>query len=129
MSSTHKSTFGLLLRRYRVAAGLTQEELAERAGLSAHGISNLERGVRRAPQRYTLTQLAEALRLSAEDRAHLEAAARSFGGSAVPAVTETHRDVVTGGDWPPTADRTRARARADRPAPERGRTAATPAGR
>jgi tetratricopeptide (TPR) repeat protein/transcriptional regulator with XRE-family HTH domain len=93
MSSTDASTFGLLLRRYRLAAGLTQEELAERAGLSAHGISNLERGVRRAPQRYTRTQLAEALGLSAEDRAHLEAAARTFGGSAHPS--------ATGGTSPP----------------------------
>ena len=29
--------FGGLLRRYRLAAGLTQEELAERSGLSARG--------------------------------------------------------------------------------------------
>jgi transcriptional regulator with XRE-family HTH domain len=28
--------FGELLRRYRVACGLTQEALAERAGLSVH---------------------------------------------------------------------------------------------
>ncbi len=39
------ATFGELLRRSRVATGLTQEELAERAGLSARGISDLERGV------------------------------------------------------------------------------------
>ena len=38
--------FGELLRRLRVAAGLTQEALAERAGLSARGLSDLERGVR-----------------------------------------------------------------------------------
>ena len=41
--------FGDVLRRYRVAAGLTQEALAERAALSARGISDLERAARTAP--------------------------------------------------------------------------------
>ena len=36
--------FGTLLRRYRIAAGLTQEELAERAGLSATSIWQYEQG-------------------------------------------------------------------------------------
>ena len=35
--------FGELLRRYRRAARLTQEELAGRAGLSASTVSTLER--------------------------------------------------------------------------------------
>ncbi len=47
-------SFGELLRRARVAAGLTQEALAERAGLSATAISALERGVRQTPQGETL---------------------------------------------------------------------------
>ncbi|MGA7094290.1 MAG: helix-turn-helix transcriptional regulator, partial [Candidatus Cybelea sp.] len=51
------SDFGTLLRRYRIAAGLSQEELAERARLSFHGISALERGYRRTPQRETLALL------------------------------------------------------------------------
>jgi DNA-binding XRE family transcriptional regulator len=42
-------SFAVLLRRYRVAARLTQEELAERAALSARAITDLERGVRRFP--------------------------------------------------------------------------------
>ena len=37
------ASFGDLLRGYRVAAGVTQEELAERAGLSVRAISDLER--------------------------------------------------------------------------------------
>jgi transcriptional regulator with XRE-family HTH domain len=37
--------FGALLRQYRVAIGLTQESLAQRAGLSVHGIHKLEVGV------------------------------------------------------------------------------------
>ena len=46
--------FGNLLRRYRLAAGMTQDELAERAGLSARGISDLERGARGLPRKDTL---------------------------------------------------------------------------
>lgn len=37
--------FATLLRRHRLAVGLTQEELAEQAHFSARGISDLERGV------------------------------------------------------------------------------------
>ena len=69
-------TFADLLRRYRLAKGLTQEELAERAGLSLRGISDLERGARRAPRRETVLLLAEALGLSEEKRAALELAVR-----------------------------------------------------
>ena len=60
--------FGALLRRYRLAAGLTQEALAERARVSLDGISALERGYRRSPQRETLALLAGALALSDEQR-------------------------------------------------------------
>jgi len=68
------SGFGTLLRRYRLAAGLSQEALAERARMSANGIGALERGDRRTPQRETLALLAKALRLDAEQRREFEAA-------------------------------------------------------
>jgi tetratricopeptide (TPR) repeat protein len=71
------------------------------------GISNLERGVRRAPQRYTLAQLAEALHLSAEDRAHLEAAARTFSGST--ALEGAHRNPAGGTSTQPLIGRERER--------------------
>ncbi|MGA8097663.1 MAG: helix-turn-helix domain-containing protein, partial [Candidatus Cybelea sp.] len=67
--------FGALLRRYRLAAGLTQEALAERARVSLDGISALERGYRRSPQRETLALLAGALALSDEQRRVFESAA------------------------------------------------------
>jgi tetratricopeptide (TPR) repeat protein/transcriptional regulator with XRE-family HTH domain len=70
-------TFGQLLHQYRVAAGLTQEELAERASLSARAISDLERSARTRPRPYTLQQIAEALDLRAADRTRLDGAARS----------------------------------------------------
>ncbi|HEV3092532.1 MAG TPA: tetratricopeptide repeat protein [Candidatus Cybelea sp.] len=67
--------FGTLLRSFRLTAGLSQEALAERAGLSAHGVSALERGYRRTPQRGTLALLAGALALSDAQSRELEAAA------------------------------------------------------
>ncbi len=72
------SDFGALLRRYRLAAGLSQEALAERARMSTQGISALERGYRRTPQRETLALLAGALALNDEQRGEFETtAARS----------------------------------------------------
>lgn len=68
-------SFGSLLREYRVAAGLTQETLAERAGMSRGAIAKLEGGTRQQPHRATIDLLAEALSLSPEDRARLERAA------------------------------------------------------
>jgi predicted ATPase/DNA-binding XRE family transcriptional regulator len=55
--------FGELLRRHRRAAGLSQEDLARRAGLSVDAIAALERGRRRAPRQLTVRLLAEALGL------------------------------------------------------------------
>ena len=72
-----RPTFGDLLRRHRLAAGLTQEELAERANLSRRGISDLERGARTHPYRETLTLLVAALGLENEERRAFLAAARA----------------------------------------------------
>src|SRR5438270_10574853 len=84
VSTTELTTFAALLKRYRVAAGLTQQELAERARLSVRGISNLERGVRRLPQPDTIALLAEALHLRGLDRSTFEAAARGRSRPAAP---------------------------------------------
>jgi predicted ATPase/DNA-binding XRE family transcriptional regulator len=72
-------TFGGLLRRHRLATGLTQEALAERAGLSRRGISDLERGARTHPYRETLKLLVAALGLSDGERAAFVRAARPSG--------------------------------------------------
>jgi predicted ATPase/transcriptional regulator with XRE-family HTH domain len=69
-----QATFGALLRRYRLAAGLSQEVLAERAGLSVQGLSTLENGRRQSPYRHTVALLAKAMNLPAPDAAALEAA-------------------------------------------------------
>jgi predicted ATPase/DNA-binding XRE family transcriptional regulator len=73
MDAVAPPTFATLLRRYRIAAGLTQEELAERANLSVRGVSDLERGLRKAPRSETVILLADALNLSSFDRAEMEA--------------------------------------------------------
>src|SRR5215472_1355908 len=69
-------SFGELLAAYRSTAELTQEELADRAGLSVDAIGLLERGVRRSPRSHTVDALAEALRLGPRERESFEAAAR-----------------------------------------------------
>jgi transcriptional regulator with XRE-family HTH domain/predicted ATPase len=73
--STDTPLFGELLRHYRLTAGLTQEALAERAGVSARAISDLERDGRRAPRADTVALLVAALGLSAQAQATFEAAA------------------------------------------------------
>jgi transcriptional regulator with XRE-family HTH domain len=60
-------SFGALLRRHRLAAGLTQEALAERAVLGTRSIQHLERDEVH-PQRSTAERLAVALALSGEQR-------------------------------------------------------------
>ena len=82
MTDVEARTFGEVLKHERLAAGLTQEELAERASLSARAISDLERGVKHTPRRQTIELLADALRLSDGRRTALAAAARPHRESA-----------------------------------------------
>ena len=70
------ASFGELLRQRRLAAGLTQEALAERAGVSAKAVSDLERDPGRTPRLDTIGLLADALDLDPGERAGLLAAAR-----------------------------------------------------
>lgn len=68
--------FGELLRRLRVARGLTQQLLAERSGVSVRGLSDLERGARHVPQRETIQRLIAGLELAEDEQALLLAAAQ-----------------------------------------------------
>src|ERR1700681_459519 len=61
-------TLGDRLRKHRRDAQLTQQEVAERAGLSARGLSDLERGLRQAPYRETILRLADALAVDETER-------------------------------------------------------------
>jgi predicted ATPase/transcriptional regulator with XRE-family HTH domain len=68
--------FGDLLRRHRLAAGLSQAELAERAGLSPDSVGALEAGRRANPRPFTVRALADALSLAENERIQLFAAAQ-----------------------------------------------------
>lgn len=69
-------SLGSLLKRLRTAAGLTQEELAEKAQISARTVSDVERGLRVRAYRDTAERLATALGLDGAVRADFEVAAR-----------------------------------------------------
>ncbi len=69
-------SFAGLLRRLRSAARLTQEELAEAAGLSSRSVSDLERGINRTARKDTALLLADALSLTGQVRVLFVAAAR-----------------------------------------------------
>jgi predicted ATPase/transcriptional regulator with XRE-family HTH domain len=92
MSGRYESGLGRLLRRHRDAVGLTQEELAERAGISSRAVSDIERGTRRLIYRDTAGRLTKALQLGPEECAEFEAAAR--GRVAAQAVDITERGTV-----------------------------------
>jgi predicted ATPase/transcriptional regulator with XRE-family HTH domain len=79
-------SFGDLLCAYRSAAGLTQEELAARAGLSTDAVSLLERGLRTSPRATTVTLLARALGLSPDETRLFAAAARRRTDRHAPAL-------------------------------------------
>jgi transcriptional regulator with XRE-family HTH domain len=65
------SSFGEALAAVRKERGLTQEQLAERARLSTRAISDLERGLHRAPRASTFALLAQALELGEQEIARL----------------------------------------------------------
>jgi transcriptional regulator with XRE-family HTH domain len=67
------TSFGVVLRSRRVAAGLTQEALAERSGLGVRSIQGLEQGETH-PRRETLRRMAAALGLTGERLAAFELA-------------------------------------------------------
>ena len=97
-------TFAGLLRKLRTEAWLTQEELAEAAGLSSRSISDLERGVNLTARRDTVRLLADALHLLGPARAQFEAVARGRavpgwagmgGGGATAALRSLPRDITS----------------------------------
>lgn len=77
MTDEPSESFGQVLRRHRHAAGLSQQALAERAGLSERGISDLERGRRRMPRLETIRMLVDGLGLGEAGRRELLQASRA----------------------------------------------------
>jgi len=93
-------TLSVTLKKLRAAAGMTQEELADRAGISARTVSDIERGLRTVVHGDTARRLAPALGLHDEERAKFEAVARRL-------VDDTHQP----GDLPIPPTRLLGRAR------------------
>ena len=89
-------TLGPTLKRLRRAAGMTQEELAERAGISARTVSDVERGLRTLVHQDTARRLASALGLSEEQRRRFVVLARGDArAQAPPAATAGLPTVLT----------------------------------
>lgn len=92
------SKFATTLRTHRLASRLSQEELAEAAGISSAAVGAYERGVRLAPHPVTLIRLADALGLTGADRTHfMVSAPRKLGSPRPPqevAVVELWRRVL-----------------------------------
>jgi len=74
-------TFAGLLRQLRAEARLTQEELAEAAGLSPRSVSDLERGINRTARKETAVLLAGALGLPGPVAELFVAAGRGRGSA------------------------------------------------
>lgn len=92
MHSTSQRPFGDRLRRYRVAAGLSQEALAERAGIAARTIGAIEQGTSTAPYRGTVLCLANALGIPDDERATFMAVSRFRRPRSRVAATVIHLD-------------------------------------
>lgn len=96
-------TFADRLRSHRERAGLTQQELAERAGLTPHAISALERGTRSRPYPHTVRSLAAALDLDEDERGELLASVRRRPDRRDPASVDPRSTLpVSGLDVPAT---------------------------
>ena len=83
MPDAHAGTLAELLKQYRMRAHLSQEELAQRAGLSVRGISDLERGLKQRPHNATVRALVQALGLSAQEQVAFEVLASGAAPSEV----------------------------------------------
>ena len=90
--------FADLLRQLRTEARLTQEELAEQAGLSPRSVSDLERGINRTARKDSALMLASALKLTGPVQEAFVAAARGRAEPArvLAARSEDRAGVVSG---------------------------------
>jgi len=95
-------SFAGLLRQLRAEAKLTQEELAQAAGLSPRSVSDLERGINRTAHKDTALMLADALSLAGPERDLFVAAAR---GKAPAADVLSVRQAVAPGAFAVAATR------------------------
>ncbi|MGW7531249.1 ATP-binding protein [Amycolatopsis sp. NPDC054798] len=86
------------LRAFRLRAGLTQEELAERSGISVSTIRGLETGKRRNPQLTSVRRLAQVLGLDPAEREQLLDPAPVPGPRVLPRQLPAAPEQFTGRD-------------------------------
>jgi tetratricopeptide (TPR) repeat protein/transcriptional regulator with XRE-family HTH domain len=112
-------SFGVLLRRYRLASGLSQEELAQRAGLSVRALANMERGRTKRPYKRSVRLLADALALSEVQHLDLDRASRLVAcDAAIPSLAAA-RETIPGAGLPAAAHPTQPATDLARPSAER----------
>jgi transcriptional regulator with XRE-family HTH domain len=94
-------SFAGLLRQLRSEVKLTQEELAEAAGLSPRAISDLERGINHTARKHTAMQLAAALGLAGPVSVTFVEAARGLipAADVLTALDRSRRRPVTPRLW------------------------------
>lgn len=93
--------FGEALRRYRASRSLTQDELAQRAGLTRKAVSALERGERNRPYPHTVQALADALALDDGERAAFVALVTDRASHPIGGRSVTGRSTASGLPAPP----------------------------
>lgn len=84
-ATTAEPALGALLHAWRKRALLTQEQLADRSGVSVRTIRKLEAGQVRRPHSQSLQRLAGALGLTDQERAALSTAQQAAAAGARPA--------------------------------------------
>ncbi|MEU4549559.1 helix-turn-helix domain-containing protein [Nonomuraea dietziae] len=96
---------GTVLRRWRERALLTQEELAERSGLSVRTVRRMEGGSLSHARSTSLRLVGDALELDEEERAILAAAAQGVAPPAAGAAPRPGGCDTSWGGWVPRCRR------------------------
>lgn len=105
MSATRAGeTPGLWLRAQRVAAGLTQEDLAERSGVSLRAIADLERGRTHRPYPSSVRALVRALGLPETAAAELVTRYRAAGEATPRPATTTPASALPASEAPSASE-------------------------
>lgn len=102
MSGSRPTSFGEMLRTFRIHAGLSQEALSDAAGVSVHTISDLERGQRHSAHLETVRLLSSALELTSDERRLLFEAARANGAPAAVSQVAPARSIIGNVRWTAT---------------------------
>ncbi|MDQ0697481.1 transcriptional regulator with XRE-family HTH domain [Streptomyces sp. W4I9-2] len=95
---------GILVRRLRTQAGLTQEQMAERSGVSVRTIRRLETGKAADHRLGTVNLLADALDLGAEDRRQLASVLAPAHPSPIPLQGKANGDSDVGAEPEPASE-------------------------